>query len=318
MYANFWKPRNCPQCNYEIGGGYVPKAKVPKRDRPNCVNVSDNLYSVKTSTRGDRGFVVYDEKTRFCHQDRCKRSRAVTVVSANTQLSEYSCEHIKLVEENGQRSGDEYMITIETILAYPCDNNTTKMLESMLPTLEDMPAVIKIDDGTFVVYGMPSSASPLGYTHVYEKEGRYRCSSKNCKTVSGTGRQQKISKLCIHQHVLFCALNLQKPTKKNEDLPHEAASQPSTSVANTSNSTKLSETCEINPSPGRSSTIRLNMDRYLPSSIPPEIFTTCRAMDAATILNFDKVLTKFDIFLFLSRILHIAISSLNIFIGRLA
>lgn len=103
--------------NYEIGGEYIPKAKV------------------KTSTRGDCGLVVYDEKTRFCHHKKRKRSRAVTVVSANTQVSEYSGKHAKLVQENGQR-GNEYMITIDTISAYPCDNNTTKILESMLPTLK--------------------------------------------------------------------------------------------------------------------------------------------------------------------------------------
>ena len=61
-----------------LRGNYVPKPKKPKLIRPDCVRVGKNLFSVKTSTRGDRCFVVHDEETRFCEQEKCKTRRAVT------------------------------------------------------------------------------------------------------------------------------------------------------------------------------------------------------------------------------------------------
>lgn len=76
----------------------MPKPKKPKLIRPDCVRVGKNLFSVKTSTRGDRCFVVYDEETRFCEQEKCKTRRAVTV--ASTEMSVASSNAYKCGSKN--------------------------------------------------------------------------------------------------------------------------------------------------------------------------------------------------------------------------
>ena len=61
-YSNAWKPKNCKNCNFEIGGNYVPKAKKRKVASPQSVLVVDSsqikIFSVKLNYRESRTFVV--------------------------------------------------------------------------------------------------------------------------------------------------------------------------------------------------------------------------------------------------------------------
>ena len=109
---------------------------------------------------------------------------------------------------------------------------------------------MSVGDGVYAVYGPPSSACPLGYAH--EKKGKYRCSLKSCKIVQGAGKRQKISKLCVHKHALFCAL---RKEGKIQDTP----SFYSSSNSNTSSS---------QPCTGHVSSVDANKTRFIPYEIP--------------------------------------------------
>ena len=66
-YSNAWKPKTCSECNYEIGGKYVPNTTSKKRklEWPESVPVVDSqlvrIYSVKLDHRTNRVFVLKDD-----------------------------------------------------------------------------------------------------------------------------------------------------------------------------------------------------------------------------------------------------------------
>jgi hypothetical protein len=207
--------------------------------------------------------------------------------------------------------GLESVLTREMIEGYPADSNTKEILHSLLPLLDEIPAVVQAGNRSFVVYGPPSSTSPLGYVHVHKNEERYRCTSKNCKVISGAGKQQKVSKLCVHQHVLFCTLNLrnlpvnfssssvspQTLTFSTEDTNNLPTSKAASSTFDCTSSLSAdqvnpSSLSADHPSIGRLSTIQANMDRSLPSIIPFEILKVAKQMDAATVLNAKEVISS--------------------------
>ena len=41
-----------------------------------------------------------DSDERFCHHEKCKQSRAVTVVSKDSGVSQFNCEHIELTSNS--------------------------------------------------------------------------------------------------------------------------------------------------------------------------------------------------------------------------
>ena len=102
---------------------------------------------------------------------------------------------------------------------------TKEALSSILELLEmnHIPEVTKICAGVFAVYGPPNPVSPLGYVHVYFKNGKLNCSLKNCRVTCRSGKQQKMSRVCIHQHMLFC-FNLVSSSLEQcvESADHEA------------------------------------------------------------------------------------------------
>ena len=72
-------------------------AKVPKLSCPPAVHVHEDLFSVRTSSRDDRCFVLKEGDFRIClHQD-CKNLRA-TYVSSD-RPAEFVCLHVKLVSD---------------------------------------------------------------------------------------------------------------------------------------------------------------------------------------------------------------------------
>ena len=56
-YFNRSKPPQCGMCGYALGGTFEPSTKKAKYS-PQAVEVSDGIFSVKTSTRDDRCFVT--------------------------------------------------------------------------------------------------------------------------------------------------------------------------------------------------------------------------------------------------------------------
>ena len=215
--------------------------------------------------------MVCDEETRFCEHEKCKTRRAVTVASTEVSVAQFSCQHIEMVQKSEELSERKEM-TSELVSEYPCDDATRERLLSLLPDLNEMPAVVFAGDGCYIVYGPPSSASPMGYTHLSVSSNIYKCASKNCKVISGAGKQQKISRICIHQHVLLCTLRLTNkvtiPTiSTSVHKPHH-----------------VTQTCD-----GHISTIKANLDKCIPAVISPEILNKTRQIDAATLLNMKEV-----------------------------
>ena len=90
-YFNRSKPPQCGMCGYALGGTFEPSTKKAKYS-PQAVEVSDGIFSVKTSTRDDRCFVTTDGTMWFCSVEGCKIARSVSRQSS--RLADFSCRHI--------------------------------------------------------------------------------------------------------------------------------------------------------------------------------------------------------------------------------
>ena len=78
LYYNKYKPSNCGKCNFFIGGSYVAKSKKQKVDIPEAVQISENIFSIRTTYRNDRCFVSRnDEGHWICLYHTCKEKRAM-------------------------------------------------------------------------------------------------------------------------------------------------------------------------------------------------------------------------------------------------
>jgi hypothetical protein len=90
-YLNRTKPPNCTMCGFALGGTYEPSKKKLKYS-PRAVEVSESIYSVRTSTKDDRCFVTTDGTLWFCTVEGCKTTRSVKHNSS--QLADFTCPHI--------------------------------------------------------------------------------------------------------------------------------------------------------------------------------------------------------------------------------
>ena len=61
-------------CGFALGGTFEPSRK---KYSPHAVEVSEDIYSVKTSTKDDRCFVTTDSSLWFCSAENCKLARSV-------------------------------------------------------------------------------------------------------------------------------------------------------------------------------------------------------------------------------------------------
>lgn len=282
VYRNAWKPKTCSSCGFEIGGSYIPKPKKAKLQNPDCVSLFEHhdghVYSAKTSPKGDRCFVSCNKNAFMCHNEKCKQSRAITVSSQDSSVVDFSCPHIKTVD-NSETSQQQWHLTKESIENFPCDSLQKVELHKVL-SLNSWPAVFQVATNVFVVNGPPTASSPLGYVHLWKiKEGVYRCTSSDCKSFgrSGLGKQQKSKKLCIHQHVMMCVLY-----KSSNVLD-----KPSTSSACSSTTTVPSLLPDQSPDPvslAQNTTIQTNLSRSLPYPIPIKFMSKARELDAATVI----------------------------------
>ncbi len=69
-------------CGYALGGTFEPSTKKAKYS-PQAVEVSDGIFSIKTSTRDDRCFVTTDGTMWFCSVEGCKIARSVSHQSSH-------------------------------------------------------------------------------------------------------------------------------------------------------------------------------------------------------------------------------------------
>ena len=98
-YNNRYKRPNCLECNFYLGGSYVPTKKA-RLTVPKCTLVVSgemSIYSTNTSSHDDRCLVVIDNNGKICPHQTCKNQRAVL---ANSQkLEQFECKHLKMADD---------------------------------------------------------------------------------------------------------------------------------------------------------------------------------------------------------------------------
>ena len=89
-YYNKYKPSHCVNCNFAIGGSYVPKSKKKKSNIPEVVQITDHILSVRTTYRNDRCLVSRDEEGKWiCFNKKCKDKRATFCNSGIVNIFRY-------------------------------------------------------------------------------------------------------------------------------------------------------------------------------------------------------------------------------------
>ena len=153
------------------------------------------LFLVKTSTRDDHYFV--------CEEDACKDARAFFETSIREH--EFSCKHTKLAANSVQP---------ESVLNLSEEKCRNAMRNVMRSIPEGLSAAYKVTEKNHAVYGPPSATNTVGYCHVKREESTsqvvFKCTGKECQGYVSKGKQEKTRTICIHQHALFCCLEMSK------------------------------------------------------------------------------------------------------------
>ena len=209
QYSTHWKPKECVNCGFELGGNQHAAAKKVKSCCPDAVLVyqsaTEKIFSAKTSSRDDRCFVQQEGETWFCSHNDCKNTRASFVSSG--RINAFSCKHSAKCTD-AVSVQETYSISLGDIEKYKGDSAAKDSLKSLLTSHGDFPLVVKVSDVSFAVFGFPSTNNTLGYTHVrISAEDILKCSSKDteCKSFVAKGKYQRAKKLCLHLHALFCS-----------------------------------------------------------------------------------------------------------------
>lgn len=171
QFATRWKPVSCEKCGFALGGTREASAKKKRLNCPPAVLVveteNEKVFSVKTSTRDDRCFVMQEGSTFFCAHQECKTARA-TFVSSN--LSEtFSCSHSEKCKD-AVAPEIVYELSSELIQAYDGDNSAKDTLLAIEQfRLPHYPVICKVSDVSYVVLGSSSTNNTTGYSHVKEQ-----------------------------------------------------------------------------------------------------------------------------------------------------
>lgn len=278
------------------------------------------LFSVKTSTRDDRCFVCEEGAQYICLNPACKDARALFVTSSREH--EFGCKHTKLAA-NSVQPESVLNLSEEKIDAYNCDSATKAALRNVMRSIpEGLSAAYKVTEKNHAVYGPPSATNTVGYCHVKREESTsqvvFKCTGKECQGYVSKGKQEKTRTICIHQHALFCCLEMSKnrssrsatvsTTTESTPLPCSSSSesQPPTScttvvpdTSTESTSLPCSSSSENQPpnsssaskltcNPTRASTLRLYGDKKLPYLFSSELLTLIKRKDAQTFLGLNE------------------------------
>ena len=202
-YFNRSKPPNCGNCGHHLGGTFQGARKKTKSASPAVLEITQGVFSCRTTGRDDRCFVTSSGDMWLCTHEACKVARSVYV---NSDLaSQYECDHVKLAK-NTDIAGPLSTYS-PSILSYPCRDcvrvNLNEVVSSLPPATR---AVVQVSDQVFAVFGLPTASNPLGLCHV-KREGKnksgYSCTVKDSKR---KGQQPKPS-VCI----CICCSPLWKP-----------------------------------------------------------------------------------------------------------
>lgn len=273
QYTNRHKPKNCPSCSFEIGGSYVPKS-ITKVVVPECTMIllsgGTKIFSVKTTTRNNRCFVVMEDGVVMCHNSVCKEKRSVFVHSG--QAEAFTCEHsekIKVSSEPEWSSSCDHG-NIET---YVADNNTKSVLLGIVNKSSSFPHAVRVSENVFAVYSMSTASNSIGYAHVRKDDQFYACSSKDCKASKVKTKQVGSRNICIHIHVLLCCLQA-----KDKEVSVQSTSESLETVVPVVEEKEASSTSRVN-------TLQLHSGFELPYEIPEAFLLKNKELDSQTLLG---------------------------------
>lgn len=237
--------------------------------------MTESVFSIKTGKGGARCFALMDGNTKMCYHEKCLNTRNISVGSTDCAVSDFSCEHISKIQHNSSPKMD-WKFNQEMIDNYPCDTSTKSNLQLIFNGNQGNSLVFQVATKVFVVYSIAGTTAHLGFVHLYGDgdDKNFRCGQKNCNLLMGSGKQVKSRKICIHQHVLLCALFPESSKQRCSESP-----VPSTTT--NSLATQNDPYVYIR----RASTISANLNRKLPYTIPLSVLQKAQQFDAATLLN---------------------------------
>ena len=108
-YSTFKKPERCTQCQFFLGGKFVPKEgtssnRKRKLNNPEAVSVysfADNLrYSMKVTTEMTEVFAWWLAQVGSAIFNSCRNLRALAVACGQEQLNKFSCPHLEKVKDS--------------------------------------------------------------------------------------------------------------------------------------------------------------------------------------------------------------------------
>ena len=149
---------------------------------PGAVEVSENIYSVKTSTKDDRCFVTTDGSLWFCSAENCKLVRSDKLNSS--QLANFSCPHIdEVVKTNCQLSLPVAYLKPDLERFVASESLKTCIKEVINGAQSVQHVAIQVSDSMFCVYGQATASNPLGFCHVRRcfESSQFMCTGKDCR-----------------------------------------------------------------------------------------------------------------------------------------
>ena len=93
-YFNRSKPPNCGNCGHHLGGTFQGARKKTKSASPAVLEISQGVFSCRTTGRDDRCFVTSSGDMWLCTHEACKVARSVYVNS--DLVSQYECDKCKI------------------------------------------------------------------------------------------------------------------------------------------------------------------------------------------------------------------------------
>lgn len=183
-YVNRHKPPKCPDCGRNLGGSFTGTKKA-KKTIPDAVAITKNIFSVRTSNRGDRCFVCKDNNLWICLHEKCKERRAF--YHASGKLHEFSCDHTKKAS-NPVSPLASYSPEKSNVCEHPCGEKIKVEILSLVDSAlkHNYPLVSKVSDNVYSIYGPPTASNTVGFCHVKQHDEKlsFVCSGKDCHGVA--------------------------------------------------------------------------------------------------------------------------------------
>ena len=278
-FNNRYKPEFCDNCNYFLGGKYVPKEKKPKLNAPKSVKLFSkegcSFFSAKTHSKDTRCIVIFDEENNLkqCLAGKCKEIRAAFVNSGKAE--HFSCDHTVLCE-NPVPPIQEFSLTDDLISRYPCDKASKDDLYHLFQS-KTGPHVFKVSSVSFCVNGIATASNSVGFCHVMNVNSKFLCSSKDCTRYASKTKASKHKKICMHVHVLLCIMqssessSVPSGSSDHDAVLGETSNLPATASA-TNQCVSIGETPNL-PHPAVSST----SNQYAPTGETSNLPATASA-----------------------------------------